>query len=257
MDARSTGDATNGGGSKDKARTTQVRMIPRPTTRSLVMWSGGLDSTFTLVRLLERSDDEVHVHHVHCNTRREDGVERSRRCEYEAQAVSRMLPYLRTHYRAFRYSESRVDLTAFSCSARDDMTMMYFAAQAALSLGLTPFDRIVFGVNADDDTEWRPDTYAYRLRRLQTVRMLKAVWEAEEVPYFYLWNPRPSKQAQADYLPLDLFEMTAGCRNPVESSSGFSIVDFATCGACPQCRVGARLLHRSRREPMPATAVSG
>ena len=35
--------------------------------------------------------------------------------------------------------------------------------------------------------------------------MLKAVFESEEVPYFFLFEPRPSKQEEADFLPYELF----------------------------------------------------
>ena len=121
------------------------------TIRSLVMWSGGLDSTYALARLLRESDDDVYAHHIHLNALREDdGKSRSRRCEYEAQAVSRMLVPLKSHFGAFEYSESRADLTAFSSFARDTSTAMYFAAQLAMSRRFTPFDRIVFGVNDAD-----------------------------------------------------------------------------------------------------------
>ena len=108
-----------------------LRLVERPPIKSLVMWSGGLDSTFCLARLLQETDDQVFVHHVHCNIRRDDGKARSRRCEYEAQAVAAMLPILRQRYRSFTYTESRVDLSAFSTVARDSATVMYLAAQAA------------------------------------------------------------------------------------------------------------------------------
>ena len=72
-------------------RSTQTERLLQRQVKSLVMWSGGLDSTYSLVRLLGETDDEVLVHHVHCNRRRESGTGRSRRCEYEAQAVGRML----------------------------------------------------------------------------------------------------------------------------------------------------------------------
>lgn len=215
------------------------RPPPCPTPRkSLVMWSGGLDSTYALVRLLTETRDEIHVHHVHCNVRADDGLHRSRRCEYEAEAIATMTPLLRAQCRPFRYSESRVDLTAFDQFASDVTTMMYFAAQAALTAGLTPFDRIVLGVNADDDWEWRPESAACSLRRLLAAWMLKTVWESDDVPFIYLWNPRPTKREEAAYLSGDVVARTASCREPVPAGApGTGAVGFARCGTCPQCRV--------------------
>ncbi len=228
----------------------------RPAVRSLVMWSGGLDSTYTLLRLLEDSEDEVHVHHVHCNVRRDDGTRRSRRCEYEARAVARMRPWLSERCRPFEYGESRVDLSAFRAFARDSATMMFFAAQAALSLGFTPFDRICFGINADEDPRWRPGSERYALRRLLTIRMLKAVWEIEEVPYFYLWNPRPAKAAIWRALPAELRDLTASCRDPQADPQGFAEDALRPCGHCPKCRARAAAAAGGEVPPL-AVAASG
>jgi len=204
--------------------------------RSLLMWSGGLDSTYSLLRLLEATGDEVHVHHVHANLCRAGGARRSRRCEYEASAVAAMLPWLREHCRGFEYAESRVDLSALPVFARDTTMVMFFAAQAALSIGLTPFDRIVFGVNADEDPRWQPDAERYALRRLLTIRMLKAVWEIEEVPYFYLWNPRPSKHQVVDSLPAELVRLAVSCRDPVARTDALGEERLVACGRCAKCR---------------------
>ncbi|MDX1513026.1 MAG: hypothetical protein R3174_04715, partial [Gammaproteobacteria bacterium] len=129
-------------------------------TRSLIMWSGGLDSTYALARLLRESDDEIFAHHIHLNTLRDDGRGRSRRCEYEAQAISSMLVPMKSEFGAFEYSESRADLSAFSGFGRDTTIAMFFAAQMAMSRRFTPFDRIVFGVN-DEDPRWRSGTELY------------------------------------------------------------------------------------------------
>ena len=150
---------------------------------------------------------------------------------------------MRGGYRAFQYTESRVDLTSFSQFARDETTVMYFAAQAALSGGLGPFDRIVFGVNADDDCDWRPDTHACVLRRLLAGHMLKTVWESDDVPFLYLWHPRPSKQAEAAYLPLELYQMTASCRDPIASERGFAGEEYVPCGACAPCAARSHVVH--------------
>lgn len=207
----------------------------RRRTRSLVMWSGGLDSTYALARLLRDSDNDVYAHHIHLNALREDdGKSRSRRCEYEAQAVSQMLVPLKSSFGAFEYSESRADLTAFSSFARDSATAMYFAAQLAMSRRFTPFDRIVLGVN-DSDPRWRSGTELYAYRRSLLNRILRAVWESEEVPYLYVMDPRPSKIGAMEYLGAELAMLTVSCRYP-KSGVSFGEDDMRSCGTCPKCQ---------------------
>jgi 7-cyano-7-deazaguanine synthase in queuosine biosynthesis len=63
---------------------------------TLAMFSGGLDSTAMLVRLLTRGEDELRVHHIRMvNREGRDGAEQA--------AVEPILAYCRAHYRPFRY----------------------------------------------------------------------------------------------------------------------------------------------------------
>jgi 7-cyano-7-deazaguanine synthase in queuosine biosynthesis len=219
-------------------RIEKVAKRPPRRPKSLVMWSGGLDSTYTLVRLLKETDDEVFAHHVHRNARRDDGTDLAATCEYERQAATVMRTYMSEHYRPFTYSESSIDLTAFSAFARDTATSMFFAAQAAMTYQFSPFDRIMIGVNRDEDARWIENTETYKFRRMMVNQMLKAVWESEDVPFFYLWTPRPTKQAEADYLPLELFQLTASCRNPSREGARWIV-----CGTCAECSTLANVTH--------------
>lgn len=213
----------------------QVALVPRRRGRSLIMWSGGLDSTYALARVLEQTDDEVYAHHIHLNAPRDDGKARSRRCEFEAQAVSRLSTVLKSRYRGFDYSESRADLTAFPNFARDAATAMYFAAQLAMSRQFTPLERIVLGVN-DDDPRWRSGSELYAFRRVVLNRILRAVWESEDVPYLYVFDPRPSKAEEAEYLGAEISALTASCRHPQTSGVGFTDDGLHPCGDCRKCR---------------------
>jgi 7-cyano-7-deazaguanine synthase in queuosine biosynthesis len=208
--------------------------------RSLVMWSGGLDSTYALARLLEETADEVYAHHIRLNAPRDDATSRSRRCEFEAQAISRLVVPLKSRFRDFEYSESRADLTAFPCFARDATTAMFFAAQLAMSRGFTPFDRILVGVD-DEDPRWRPGTELYALRRMLMNRILRAVWESEEIPYLYVFYPRPSRADAFEYLGQELAPLTVSCRHPEAGGLGFRDDALRPCNACPKCRSRAKL----------------
>ncbi|HSS65399.1 MAG TPA: hypothetical protein VLS27_13270 [Gammaproteobacteria bacterium] len=219
----------------------------RPRIRSLVMWSGGLGSTYALARLLKDSGDEVYAHHIHLNAPRDDAGSRSRRCEFEAQAISRLVTAMKSRYRAFEYSESRADLTAFSCFARDTTTAMFFAAQLAMSRRFTPFDRILVGVD-DEDPRWRAGSELYALRRVLMNRILRAVWEAEEIPYLYVFSPRPSRADAFAYLGMELAPLTVSCRHPEAGGLGFAEGALRPCNVCPKCRSRARLEQDSKDE---------
>ncbi len=212
----------------------------RRTVRSLVMWSSGLNSTYALARLLAETRDEVYAHHIHLNAPRDDAKSRSRRCEFEAQAISRLVAPLKTRYRNFEYSESRADLTAFPCFARDATTAMFFAAQLSMSRGFTPFDRILVGVD-DEDPRWRPGTELYALRRMLMNRVLRAVWESEEIPYLYMFYPRPARADAFAYLGDELAPLTVSCRHPEAGGLGFADDTLRPCNACPKCRSRAKL----------------
>ncbi len=55
--------------------------------RYLVMWSGGVDSTYALAWLLANTDHQIHAHHVHINNW-------ENRSEAEHRAIKALLPRL-------------------------------------------------------------------------------------------------------------------------------------------------------------------
>jgi len=210
-------------------------------TRSLLLFSGGIDSTYSLVRLLGETRDLVYVHHVHFI----DPTHQASRIDFEtiAPQVREPLAWMREQMRDFEYSQSLIDVSMFATRARENTSLMFFAAQAAMNYGFSPFDRILLGVNADTDPGWNPDSPVYAWRRTLLVRMLRSVWECDEVPYLYFWNPRPSKRAMLESLPEELARRTFSCSAPVpdpEHPSGQS-----PCGVCPKCqwRAQIRRLH--------------
>ena len=187
---------------------------PKRYRKTLVMWSGGLDSTYGLVRLLREISDEIFAHHIHRHARHDDGKHIALTCEHEAEAIGQMLPYITRTYRIFHYSESRVDLTTFYRFARDTSTAMFFASQAAKSFRFHTEDRILFSMNSDEDKEWNPGSETYFFLRAVTINIMKLVWGSEEVPQCFLWPEPPDKQEESDYLPIELVRMTASCRDP-------------------------------------------
>lgn len=214
--------------------------------KSLVMWSGGLDSTYGLVRLLATTKDVVYAHHIHRHAKHDSGVRSSETCAYEADAIVRMRPWIHARVRPFEYSESVVDLTAFSRFARDTATAMFFAAQATKMHGFTPADRILLSMNADEDASWNPGSELYWYLRMITIQMLKLVWQSEDVPECFLWEPPPTKQQEVDFLPPELTTMTASCRDPRRLEPARNGTDgWALCGTCAECQTLSGVVYRN------------
>lgn len=84
----------------DKSLRTARTRHDRANIRSLVMYSGGLDSVALLANVLAETDHHVHVHHIEI-------VNRDGRSEIENIAVEKTLDYIRREYRDFDYSSSR------------------------------------------------------------------------------------------------------------------------------------------------------
>ena len=212
------------------------RPVRQRRRKTLVMWSAGLDSTYGLIRLLSETGDEVFAHHIHRHARHDEGTRPADTCRYEAEAIERMRPWIEANYRPFAYSESVVDLTAFSSFARDTATAMFFAAQATRMHGFSPADRILLSMNSDEDASWNPGSELYWYLRQVTIRLLKLVWRSEDVPECFLWDPPPTKQAEIDFLPMELTDMTASCRDPKHVNEDETEKGWRHCGICAECQ---------------------
>ena len=223
-----------------------------PGRRYLVLWSGGLDSTWSLHTLLSRTDAKVFAHHVVKRSRTDDGRAVSEGWRYELDAVRRMRPWLEARVRGFAYSESMIDLTAFPRFARDTVTALFLASQAAKSWRLGPRDAFVLGGNADDDRLNDPAPEFYwrgAFRSLLSRQLVQAVMQEVRVPEVVTLLPAPTRARQVTDLPDELAAMTASCRNP-RRDSGTELA-FRPCGACVTCRALAAHLpvYAAAREP--------
>ena len=187
---------------------------------TLVMYSGGLDSTAMLVKLLEESGDELRVHHVRM-------ANKEGRDEAEQSAVEAIVAWCRGRYRPFRYSESGLDFRELEAIPIDYLSIAFVACQVAID---TPrCNRIAVAALArDTDIENR----AARQRRV-----FEALYECyrarklgeERVEWVYPVY-HDTKQALAARLPRELLELTWSCRRPLPEAGG-----FRACGVCKAC----------------------
>jgi 7-cyano-7-deazaguanine synthase in queuosine biosynthesis len=182
------------------------------------MFSGGLDSTAMLVKLLAESADELRVHHIRM-------VNREGRDRAEQRAVEAIVAHCRGRYRPFRYSESALDFSALEAIPIDYLSIAFVACQVAID---TPrCERIAVATLATDtDIANRSarqrrvfdEMYAcYRARRLGEPRV-EWVYPVHGIP----------KSALAAALSPELLDLTWSCRRPVGG--------FRPCGVCKACK---------------------
>ena len=190
---------------------------------TLVMFSGGLDSTAMLVKLLTTSAEELRVHHIRM-------VNREGRDRAESRAVESILAYCRARYRPFRASESALDFSELEAIPIDYVSIAFVACQVAID---TPgCDRIAIGsLAADTDIANRTarmkrvfdEMYAcYRARKLGEPRV-EWIFPVFDTP----------KAALAAALPRELLDVTWSCRRPVNG--------FEPCMTCKACRASQGL----------------
>ena len=190
---------------------------------TLVMFSGGLDSTAVLVRLLAESNDDLRVHHIRM-------ANLEARAEAEQRAVESIVAWCQTRYRPFRYSESGLDFSSLKAIPIDYLAVAYVACQVAID---TPgCARIAVGTLARDLDEIKRSVCVNQRR---VFAAMYACYRARKLgeptiewvyPVYALTKPQV-----AAVLPPELRAMTWSCRRPVAISGG-----FRPCGVCKPCR---------------------
>jgi 7-cyano-7-deazaguanine synthase in queuosine biosynthesis len=194
------------------------------------MFSGGLDSTAMLVKLLAGSADELRVHHIRM-------INREGRDRAEQRAVESIVSYCRARYRPFGYSESALDFSGLQAIPIDYLAIAFVACQVAID---TPgCDRVaVAALAADTDIANRSARQravfdamyqCYRARKLGEPR----------VEWIYPVYDTP-KDELAAALPQELLDLTWSCRRPLEG--------LRPCLVCKACRARQGL----RRPAAPA-----
>src|SRR3954471_6192981 len=195
-----------------------IEFLPLMTT--LVMFSGGLDSTAMLVQLLAHSREQLRVHHIRM-------ANREQRAEAEQSAVERIVAWCASRYRPFRYSQSALDFRELEAIPIDYLCIAFVACQVAID---TPgCNRIAVAALArDTDIENRSARQrrvfetlyeCYRARRLGEPRV-------EWIYPVY----QSTKPELAGSLPPELVALTWSCRQPVPEAG-----NWRPCGACKAC----------------------
>ena len=188
---------------------------------TLVMFSGGLDSTAMLVKLLEETKEELRVHHIRM-------ANRESRADAEQAAVERIVAWCRSRYRPFRYSESALDFTALDAIPIDYLCIAFVACQVAID---TPgCNRIAVAALArDTDIENRSARQRRVFETLYDCYRARKLGEPEVQWIYPVYTATKAELAAA--LPRQLVDLTWSCRRPLRESNGA----FRPCGTCKAC----------------------
>lgn len=187
------------------------------------MFSGGLDSTAVLVRLLTETDDDLRVHHIRM-------MNREARAEAEQGAAGAIVAWCRRHHRAFRYSESALDFSSLEAIPIDFISVAYVACQVAIDTpGCT---RIAVGTLARDLDEIKRSVCASQRRVFAAMYECYRARKLGESDLEWIYPVYALTKAQiASLLVPDLRELTWSCRRPVSAGG-----EFSRCRVCKPCR---------------------
>jgi 7-cyano-7-deazaguanine synthase in queuosine biosynthesis len=204
---------------------------------SLLMLSGGLDSTHALQKLLKETDDEVLVHHIHL-------VTNFGRHLAEAESCKKIVEYCRKNFRAFAYTESAIDHRRFLAHGYDLVAAAFEAGMVAGSFKLATdrsVDRWIVGISNADLMPLR--------RFLSATVVCQANCLEPTAPKLFLF-PRVSQQEVIDALPLELYRMTWSCRYGLREGR-----NFKPCGSCATCKRLANFRHPEERGQRKAKKI--
>jgi len=188
------------------------------------MFSGGLDSTAMLVKLLTETDEELRVHHIRMGNKEE-------REAAEQRAVESIVAWCRAHYRPFRYSESGLDFRELEAIPIDYVSIAFVACQVAID---TPRCNRIAVASLARDTDI--DNRSARQRRvfdaLYECYRARKLGEPQVEWVYPVYHA--SKPALAASLPRELVELTWSCRRPVRMVK-HEADEWVPCGACKAC----------------------
>lgn len=190
---------------------------------SLILFSGGIDSTHLLWDKLANTDDLILAHHVHL-------INSEGRHKSEQQACAKIVSHLRQNHRDFFYTECTVDRRRFKAAGTDVITVAFEGGVAAsnflLDTGVMPH-HWALGINqeeADEVNQFQVDRLPFIL-----AAMSASCWPNKPPKYC-----RPKIKPKAtliDEMGSDLSKLCWTCRRPVSKGDGA----FSECGTCKTC----------------------
>lgn len=201
--------------------------------RTLVMLSGGIDSTAALWHVLHHPEDygEVHVHHIHIQNF-------EARWKAEAEAVKDVLAYIKSHAPTpFTTSESTINTPSLANNILYDVEVIGFVTGYMTSRDPL-ITKVIIGATGTD-FEMGVDGSVMRGKRMHNA------YHPEEKDHSARVKEYPHRDlSKADVyktLPPELAMLTWSCRTP-HYADGKPI----ECGRCKTCKIEMQMVERPK-----------
>ena len=198
-------------------------------SNTLIMFSGGLDSTGALWQLLQDEENKVHIHHLHL-------INKENRAKAEHRSVKNILSYVSKSYR-IKYSESYHEYPSYSYIEKLNLDTkeikvnqnsiidsdIYNFMAGTICLSLPSIKSVAIGRTKSDSEEI--STMARATIGTSILKLLAP--NVEKIyPVVHL-----TKTEIYNILPKKLRDMTWSCRSPVYINEE----TIKECGKCKTC----------------------
>jgi hypothetical protein len=203
---------------------------------NLVMFSGGVESTFLMWHLLATSKVPIHAHHIHFETA--DNL----RWVKENEAVQEIYKYFKERkLDGFTHTESTYQALDYQYKGFDSDIMMMHGIRASSCLNAL---KVNFQVGSTKNDFELSEINKKRSAEGVNMNLWNALIESygrntvDIAPVQYLRDIGESKQYCMENMPVELFDLTWSCRTPTKN--------LTPCMSCHACRE-RRLAIASRR----------
>jgi 7-cyano-7-deazaguanine synthase in queuosine biosynthesis len=190
--------------------------------RILCMYSGGIDSTGMLYKLLtdkQYSDYDIHVHFV-------VNMNREKRYVAEMLAVKNCLAWFRNNCRSFIYTENTMDFSFLKGAFPWDSDIINFTAGEIVILSSYLYKYVTIGQTKTDFERINDTTRINKTRKILDLllsiydKKVEKIYPLIDLTKTEIWN----------MIPVELRKNTWSCRNPIYVD-GIPVV----CGKCITC----------------------
>ena len=217
---------------------------------SVLMFSGGIDSVAGLKYLLVETDKLLYVHHIHLKSN--EGFDYPR-YKKEAEAVRKIVPYMKKTFRNFNYTDSTIDIRQIMGLLPDyyeeeDFSLeplsfstdrLYWGLVAGLMSRITNSNEFYIGACLED---FKENNYAdydelsleKQIKFIRNPAMSAAAYPHETPIALNCPNdPLLTKRQSIEYIGEELMNMVWYCRQPTEKNGEFVVChDHTICHSC-------------------------
>ena len=213
---------------------------------AVLMLSGGIDSVAGLKYVLVETDESLYVHHIHLKNN--EGFE-YQRYKKEAEAVRKIVPYMKKTFRNFNYTESTIDIRQITGLLPDyyeeeDSSLMvlnpildrlFWSLMAGVLSKSTNSNKVYIGTCSEDYIKYRYDydelSYENQKKFISNPAISSASYPHETPIVLAAPNdPILTKRQSIKYIGEELMNMVWYCREPIEKNG-----EFVVCHECSSC----------------------